>query len=40
MGAYLEEQGEWFHQDMLDFERRYQGLYSENNFVDYIWGSY
>src|SRR5271163_2951357 len=33
MGAYSEEQGERFHQDILDFERRYQGLYNEN-----IWG--
>ena len=25
MGAFSEEQGERFHQDILDFERRYQG---------------
>jgi hypothetical protein len=38
MGAYSEEQGERFHQDMLDFERRYQGQYNENMMGDYIWG--
>lgn len=38
MGAYSEEQGERFHQDVLDFERRYQGQYNENMMGDYIWG--
>ncbi|XP_058885016.1 uncharacterized protein LOC131737778 [Acipenser ruthenus] len=38
MGAYSEEQGERFHQDMLDFERRNQGQYNENMMGDYIWG--
>ena len=38
MGAYSEEQGECFHQDTLDFERRYQGQYNENMMGDYIWG--
>ena len=38
MGAYSEEQGERFHQDILDFERRYQGSYNENMMGDYIWG--
>jgi hypothetical protein len=38
MGAYSEEQGERFHQDMLNFERRYQGQYNENMMGDYIWG--
>ncbi|MGH0150609.1 UNVERIFIED_CONTAM: hypothetical protein FKN15_019617 [Acipenser sinensis] len=38
MGAYSEEQGERFHQDILDFERRYQGQYNENMTGDYIWG--
>jgi hypothetical protein len=37
-GAYSEEQGERFHQDILDFERRYQGQYNENMMGDYIWG--
>ncbi|KAF2901795.1 hypothetical protein ILUMI_04391 [Ignelater luminosus] len=27
MGAYSEEHGERFHQDVMDFERRYQGQY-------------
>ncbi|MGH0166689.1 UNVERIFIED_CONTAM: hypothetical protein FKN15_053679 [Acipenser sinensis] len=36
MGAYSEEQGERFHQDILDFERRYQGQYNENMMGDYI----
>ncbi|XP_058889662.1 uncharacterized protein LOC131739473 [Acipenser ruthenus] len=38
MGVYSEEQGERFHQDILDFERRYQGQYNENMMGDYIWG--
>ncbi|MGH0179042.1 UNVERIFIED_CONTAM: hypothetical protein FKN15_002173 [Acipenser sinensis] len=38
MRAYSEEQGERFHQDILDFERRYQGQYNENMMGDYIWG--
>lgn len=38
MGAYSEEQGERFHQDVMDFERRYQGQYNENMMGDYIWG--
>ncbi|KAK9877793.1 hypothetical protein WA026_019473 [Henosepilachna vigintioctopunctata] len=29
MGAYSEEQGERFHQDIMEFERRYQGQYTE-----------
>ena len=36
MGAYLEEQGERFHQDILDFERRYQRQYNERMMGDYI----
>ncbi|KAL6465610.1 hypothetical protein MHYP_G00257430 [Metynnis hypsauchen] len=38
MGAYSEEQGELFHQDIMNFERRYQGEYNENMMGDYIWG--
>ena len=38
MGAYSEEQGERFHQDMLLFERHYQGQYNESMMGDYIWG--
>jgi hypothetical protein len=37
-GAYSEEQGGRFHQDILDFECRYQGQYNENMMGDYIWG--
>ena len=36
MGAFSEEQGERFHQDILDFERRYQGQYNENVMGGYI----
>ena len=38
MGTYSEEQGERFHQDIIDFERRYQGSYNENMMGDHIWG--
>src|SRR5215469_12926628 len=38
MGAFSEEQGERFHQDILDFEGYYQGQYNENMMGDYIWG--
>jgi hypothetical protein len=38
MRAYSEEQGERFYQDILNFERRYQGQYNENMMGDYIWG--
>ena len=38
MGASSEEQGERFHQDILDFKRRYQGQYNENMMGNYIWG--
>lgn len=37
MGAYSEEQGERFHQDIMHFEQRYQGQYNENMMGDYIW---
>jgi len=38
MGAYSEEQGERFHQDIMDIEYRYQGSYNESMMGDYIWG--
>ena len=38
MGAYSEEQGERFHQDLQHFEKRYQGQYNERMLGDYIWG--
>ena len=36
LGAYSEEHGERFHQDIKDFESRYQGQYNENMMGDYI----
>ena len=38
MVAYSQEQGERFNQDILDFERRYQGQYNEHMIGDYIGG--
>lgn len=38
LGAYSEEHGERFHQDILQFERRYQGRCNERMLGDYIWG--
>ena len=38
LGAYSEEHGERFHQDIKDFECRYQRQYNENIMGDYIWG--
>ena len=38
MGAYSGEQGKRFLQDILDFERRYQGQYNERKMGDCIWG--
>ncbi|KAK8374315.1 hypothetical protein O3P69_018357, partial [Scylla paramamosain] len=38
MGAYSEEQGERFHQNIMNFEQRYQGYFNENMMGDYIWG--
>lgn len=37
LGAYSEEQGERFHQDIQLFERRYQGQYNESMMGDFIW---
>ena len=37
MGDYSEEQGESFHQDVMDFERRYRGQYYENMMGGFIW---
>lgn len=37
LGEYSEEQGERFHQDIMNFEQRYQGQYNENMMGDYIW---
>ena len=38
MEAYSEEQGKYFHQDILDFEHRYRGQYNKNMMGNYIWG--
>ena len=38
LGAYPEEHGECFHQDIKDFECRYQRQYNENMMGDYIRG--
>ena len=38
LGAYSEERGKRFHQDIKDFASRYQGQYSKNMMGDYIWG--
>ena len=35
--AYSEEQGERFHQDVHDFERRYQGKQDVNILAVYCW---
>ena len=38
LGAFSEEQGERFHQDAREIERRYQGQCNEGMLGDYIWG--
>ena len=38
MGDYSEEHGERFHQDDMEFEKRYQGQYNERMMGDYVWG--
>ena len=38
LGAYSEEHGERFHQDIKDFESIYQGQYNEKMMGDYVWG--
>ncbi|PNF16264.1 hypothetical protein B7P43_G11641 [Cryptotermes secundus] len=37
LGAYSEEQGERFHQDVRDIERRYQGRWNANWLADCCW---
>ncbi|GFX95346.1 uncharacterized protein TNCV_849361 [Trichonephila clavipes] len=37
LGAVSEEQGERFHQDIKEMERRYQGLWNVNMMADYCW---
>jgi hypothetical protein len=38
LGSYSDEQGERFHQEIQQFEKRYQGQYNERMMGDYIWG--
>jgi len=37
LGAYSEEQGERFHQDIKEMERRYQGRWNVNMMADFCW---
>lgn len=37
LGAYSEEQGERFHQDICAMEGRYQGRWNVNMMADYCW---
>ncbi|KYN50270.1 hypothetical protein ALC62_08512 [Cyphomyrmex costatus] len=37
LGNFSEEQGERFHQDIKDMERRYQGVWDEHMMADYCW---
>ncbi|GBN83253.1 hypothetical protein AVEN_158227-1 [Araneus ventricosus] len=37
LGAVSEEQGETFHQDIKEMERRYQGKWNVSMIADYCW---
>ena len=37
LGAFSEEQGERFHQDISEMETRYQGRWNETMIADYCW---
>ena len=37
LGDLSEEQGERFHQDMKEMERRYQGRWGKSMLADYLW---
>ena len=37
LGAFSEEHGERFHQDIKDMETRYQGKWSVSMMADYCW---
>ena len=37
MGAYSQKLGKRFHQNILDFKRRYPGQYNKSMMGDYIW---
>ena len=38
MGNYSKEHGECFHQDVMEFEKGYQGECNERMMGDYVWG--
>lgn len=40
LGAVSDEQGERFHQDIQQMEKRYQGFWSERMLADYCWMLY
>ena len=37
LGTFSEEQGERMHQDLNEFEKRYQGVWGINMLADYCW---
>lgn len=37
LGAESDEQGERFHQEMSEIEKRYQGYWDEQMMADYCW---
>jgi hypothetical protein len=37
LGHFSEEQGERFHQDIKDMEKRYQGIWDDHMMADYCW---
>lgn len=37
LGAVSEDQGERFHQDLKEIERRYQGKWNKRMMADYCW---
>lgn len=39
LGSLSEEQGERFHQDIKEMEKRYQGRWDVNMIADYYWCS-
>lgn len=38
LGHFSEEQGERFHQDLKNVEKRYQGVWDKHMLADYCWG--
>jgi hypothetical protein len=37
LGRFNEEQGERFHKDIKEMEKRYQGRWNEHMMTDYCW---